>query len=777
MCPSRYDVWVLTPELHREGGTELSIAEQIGRWRTRFNLRTYTMRVRGEDLSHVAGRRLPWLPAPHLLRYLWWLAANQTVRRWDRLRLGLPDAVYSPGINCLDADVMSVHIVFAKHWERVRSQMRGALLRPHTAPRTLHQILYWRMLRSLERRVYSGPATIWAMSKEDARELETRFGRPPGSVPEVPHGVDTVRFSPAARSSLRAEARQVLGVERKRVLLVVANDPYKKGVDTAIGCLKELPKDVVLAIAGHLDARAIQEWAHALGVGGRVEIWTPVADVMSFYAAADVMVAPSREDAFGLPPLEAMACGLPVVVSERAGVSELIEDGRDALIVHDPENPAALARAVRRILDLPDMGPRLGTNGRALAERHSWDTNAERAAALIEREVQAPRFLVLAPDLGGRGGIQRVSRTLLRALADLYGPERNAVLPVWSSASDSALPGRIPRPGRQRTPGGTSFFQRLAYLLNAVRVGRHWRKRLVVFCCHPSLAPVALACHHLSGAPYAVWCHGMESWGDLSWPIRLALRRADAVFAPSRFTAQRVEATAGLRERSVRVIPHCVPPETAPGPSSADAKAPAKGSSPPAPIVLAVARLVPGQAYKGVDTLLWAWPRVTASVPDAVLVVVGDGKDRPRLERMAALLGLNGRVRFAGHVPDEELRRLYGQAVAFALPGRSRLLPTAEGEGFGLVFVEAGASGLPVVAGRGGAVSEVVSDGESGLLVDPGRTGDVSEAIVRLLREPALARRLGDGGRARAARDFTYDRFRDAVGDLVRTLRSQQGVR
>jgi phosphatidylinositol alpha-1,6-mannosyltransferase len=109
----------------------------------------------------------------------------------------------------------------------------------------------------------------------------------------------------------------------------------------------------------------------------------------------------------------------------------------------------------------------------------------------------------------------------------------------------------------------------------------------------------------------------------------------------------------------------------------------------------------------------------------------------------------------------------------FALPSRLSVGPRAEGEGFGLVFVEAAAAGLPVVAGRGGAVDEVVEDGETGLLVDPRDANEVAAAVGRLLADPRMAARLGQAGRRRVVTEFTFERFRERmarlVGDLAET--------
>jgi phosphatidylinositol alpha-1,6-mannosyltransferase len=161
-------------------------------------------------------------------------------------------------------------------------------------------------------------------------------------------------------------------------------------------------------------------------------------------------------------------------------------------------------------------------------------------------------------------------------------------------------------------------------------------------------------------------------------------------------------------------------------------------------------------------------------VVEAELVVVGEGPDRPRLQEEAARLGLDGSVRFAGHVPDEELEQLYASSAVFALPSRGRVGPEPAGEGFGLVFLEAAAAGLPVVAGGTGAVPEVVQHGRTGLLVDPESPDEVAESIAGLLVDHQRARRMGEEGRKHVERLYTYDEFRNRVAGLVDELASGQ---
>jgi hypothetical protein len=241
--------------------------------------------------------------------------------------------------------------------------------------------------------------------------------------------------------------------------------------------------------------------------------------------------------------------------------------------------------------------------------------------------------------------------------------------------------------------------------------------------------------------------------------VRLSLRRAAIAFAPSKFSARAVERAAGMRQGSVRVVPHGLSPEFVACDQDARDET-----------VVTVARLDPSNGYKGIDVLVRAWPSVLAEVPQARLIVVGDGQARAAMESLAASLGLSASVHFAGRLSDPELAGVMARARVFALPSLTSVGQNPAGEGFGLVFVEAGAAGLPVVAGRGGATEEVVLDGVSGLLVDPQDVPEVAGAIGRLLVDPALARRLGSEGQLRAKRDFSFVRFREDVNSLMNDL-------
>jgi phosphatidyl-myo-inositol dimannoside synthase len=367
-----------------------------------------------------------------------------------------------------------------------------------------------------------------------------------------------------------------------------------------------------------------------------------------------------------------------------------------------------------------------------------------------------PHVLLLSTHTERIGGIERVTRVLARALVDLCGRERVGLLSVWQISDDE--PSAILYRGRGTAGERVGLGSKLGFVLATLKHARRWRDDALVIACHPHLGSVALVARRLTGTPFAIWCHGEEVWGHLRSTVRRSLRGADIVFAPSAFTARRVEMTAGLAPGSVIVLPHCLPPELAPLLRLTRPRAPKQ--------VLAVARLVVEHSYKGIDKLIAGWPRVLTQVRDAHLVIAGDGSDRPRLAALALATGVERSVKFVGAVGDADLERLYSGSAVFALPSRTSVDPP-QGEGFGLVYIEAGAAGLAVVAERAGAIPEVVADGESGLLIEPGDIYGLSDALTRLLRDPELAERLGAEGRRRASTVFSYERFRDGVRDLL----------
>lgn len=166
-----------------------------------------------------------------------------------------------------------------------------------------------------------------------------------------------------------------------------------------------------------------------------------------------------------------------------------------------------------------------------------------------------------------------------------------------------------------------------------------------------------------------------------------------------------------------------------------------------APVALCVSRLVP---RKGQDVLVAVWPQVRAEVPDARLLIVGGGRSEARLRRRAG-----AGVAFTGAVPTAELPAHYAAGDVFAMPCRTRR-GGLDVEGLGIVFLEASATGLPVIVGDSGGAPDAVRDGVTGYLVDGRDHEAVAARLVELLADPARATAFGRAGRAWVEQSWTY---------------------
>jgi glycosyltransferase involved in cell wall biosynthesis len=277
------------------------------------------------------------------------------------------------------------------------------------------------------------------------------------------------------------------------------------------------------------------------------------------------------------------------------------------------------------------------------------------------------------------------------------------------------------------------------------------RRFCAVHVGHLYQLPVAVLLRWTFGLPYAVYLHGGEAPGLLRWkPARLAfrgwLRGAAAVAVNSEFTRRHYQQL-GFQLPATVHVPPTVDPQRYQAPPEARERVRSRLRLGERFVVLSVGRLVARKAH---DLLLRAVAQLRSGDREVAAVVVGEGPERPRLEALARALGVEERVRFAGFVDDRELPEYYAAADAFALP--SRRLAARDGvEGFGMVFLEAGAAGLPVIGADTGGIPEAVEDGRTGLLVPEDDVDALAAAIRRLAEDPEKARQMGQEGRRRAS--------------------------
>src|SRR5882757_1975559 len=261
--------------------------------------------------------------------------------------------------------------------------------------------------------------------------------------------------------------------------------------------------------------------------------------------------------------------------------------------------------------------------------------------------------------------------------------------------------------------------------------------------------------------------HGHEAgWAQLPGSRRL-LRRigegTDTLTYLGEYTRSRIASalTPRAAARMVRLPPGV--DEKAFHPSSGGAVVRARLGLADRPVVVCVSRLVP---RKGQDTLILAMPRILREVPDAALLIVGGGPYRGELEQLARNTGVAAAVRFTGPVPAAELPAHYGAGDVFAMPCRTRR-GGLDVEGLGIVYLEASATGLPVIAGDSGGAPDAVLDGETGWVVAGGSPEQSAERVLTLLRDPELRQRMGERGRSWVEESWRWDLLADRLRGLL----------
>ena len=309
----------------------------------------------------------------------------------------------------------------------------------------------------------------------------------------------------------------------------------------------------------------------------------------------------------------------------------------------------------------------------------------------------------------------------------------------------------LPTPGATRT---------------AVRLLREHGCTSVWFGAAAPLGLMAPALRKAGAERLVATTHGHEAgWAQLP-AARQLLRRigdsTDTITYLGEYTRSRIASalTPGAARRMVQLPPGVDEKVFHPG-SGGDAVRARLGLS-DRPVVVCVSRLVP---RKGQDTLILAMPHILAAEPDAVLLIVGGGPYEGELRKLARETGVAGSVRFTGAVPWSELPAHYGAGDVFAMPCRTRR-GGLDVEGLGIVYLEASATGLPVVAGDSGGAPDAVLDGETGWVVRGGSVEETADRVTALLGDAELRRRMGERGR-----EWVEEKWRwDLLAQRLRTL-------
>jgi len=359
-------------------------------------------------------------------------------------------------------------------------------------------------------------------------------------------------------------------------------------------------------------------------------------------------------------------------------------------------------------------------------------------------------LLVLSTVFHNRGGIPRFNQMLCLALDQLAEELgfSGEVIVLDDTPEDYAKAGRPWRQLEFSAGGG-----QLGLAARAVSACVRTRPRLMLVGLL-GMAPVGWLCRPLLARGFGFIGHGTECWEEPRWTRRHAAGTARFAFAVSTHTAAALQRTAGLPAGAIHLLPNTLDPGFEDLPSD--------GEEPQSPELLTVSRLWAEERRKGVDHTLHAFARLLRRHPDARYRIVGKGTDRPRLEQLAARLELGDRVCFESDLSDAELAERYRRCSLFVLPSGQ--------EGFGIVFLEAMRFAKPCIGGDAGGTPDVIRHEETGLLVPFGDDAALEAALLRLVSDEELRRRLGRAGRLRLEREFVFSRFRERLRGYIREL-------
>jgi asparagine synthase (glutamine-hydrolysing) len=451
------------------------------------------------------------------------------------------------------------------------------------------------------------------------------------------------------------------------------------------------------------------DWA---GMAHSVEVRVPMVDATLFRTLAPWLVSdavPHKADAAATP-----AAPLPQDLVKRPKTGFSVPVGEWVL-----SDAAATKSAVR------------GLRG--------W------AHRVLPGQPRQFRVMVLVTDaFGGYGGIAKFNRDLLSALAMMPECAEVVAIPRLVSEKPGTLPPRVSF--RTDAAGGKGMF-----VYTAIREALRGPIDLVI-SGHINLTTLSAVIASLKHARSVLVIHGIDAWT----PHKSALARANVlrmnrIVGVSKLTLDRFAGWSRVPADRMRVLPNCVDlAQFTPGPkrSVLVRELGLDGRT----VIMTLGRLASEERYKGFDEIIEVLPKLSGRIPGIAYLICGDGPDRARLQEKATELGVGDRVKFTGFVDESRKADYYRLADAYVMPSR--------GEGFGIVFLEALASGLPVMGSSLDGSREALLEGKLGELVDPADTEAVYDGILR-----TLARGKGVPG---GLGHFSADAFRRRADVIVR---------
>ena len=375
---TRLRIALVAHHIHFRGGMERYCAELALRLCREHDVHLFTCEAGDVPLDHLTVHHVPAPQKPFLT--LW----AQFYRRSSRLiRPTDFDVVHTIGGITAHQNIVTAQFCHYAWGDAIKREpgARGGVT-------AYHQFL-WRLNGFYEKRAMTASETlgISANSKQTQRDLVHFYGCDPAKIAVIYNGVDADRFTPD-NARFRAEVRARYGIAEDALVVLFVGEYRRKGLATVIEALGRLrnPRLHLLAV-GRGDAAQYQALAAHAGIGGSSTFAPPARSIEQVFGASDIFAFPTYYEPFGMVITEAMASGLPVITSRRAGASELIEDGVSGLLLDQPEDAVELAAKITLLAGDRTRREDMGRQGRPAASCVTWDDVADDTLALYARSL------------------------------------------------------------------------------------------------------------------------------------------------------------------------------------------------------------------------------------------------------------------------------------------------------------------------------------------------------------------------------------------------------
>ncbi|MEQ8754749.1 MAG: glycosyltransferase family 4 protein [Coleofasciculus sp. G1-WW12-02] len=361
-----------------------------------------------------------------------------------------------------------------------------------------------------------------------------------------------------------------------------------------------------------------------------------------------------------------------------------------------------------------------------------------------------------------KGGVQVYSAFLLKSLQELY-PDANYDIFIKYDKNDSKNLQNLQFLPQTKFHYFGHFPRLLQTILLAITiiVQGIWQRPSLVISTHINYAIACYILQRINGVPYWFIAHGTEVWSTQIKSHKLVLQGAEKVIAVSEYTRERLIKEQNIDTDKIHILFNTFDAKQFQIKSKPTYLLQRYNITPNQPIILTVARLGRMAKHKGYDQILHALVKIRQHIPNVHYILAGKGDDRPRIQTLITSLNLDDCVTLPGFLTDEELCDHYNLCDVFAMP--------SQGEGFGIVFLEALACGKPVLAGnQDGSVQPLVS-GELGCLVDPNDVEDIATKLIEILQGHYGNKMVynPEGLRKRTIELFELNQFKTTLAALL----------